>query len=55
MTGASFGAEGTGVGHVGERAAGGEGGVLLKSKTALDGVTLALAGTEPNLDWRERV
>ena len=21
---------------------------------AVDGVTLALAGTEPNLDWRER-
>ena len=51
----SFVAQVTGVDNVCERAALAEGGVLLKSKTALDGVTLALAGTEPNLDWRERV
>ena len=50
----SFVAQVTGVDNVCERAALAEGGVLLKSKTALDGVTLALAGTEPNLDWRER-
>ena len=50
-----FVAQVTGVDNVCERAALAEGGVLLKSKTVQDGVTLALAGTEPNLDWRERI
>lgn len=50
-----FVAQVTGVDNVCERAALAEGGVLLKSKTVQDGVTLALAGTEPNLDWREQV
>ena len=47
-----FVAQVTGVDNVCERAALAEGGVLLKRKTARDGVTLALAGTEPDLDWR---
>lgn len=50
-----FVAQVTGVDNVCERAALAEGGVLLKRKTARDGVTLALAGTEPDLDWRERI
>lgn len=50
-----FVAQVTGVDNVCERAALAAGGVLLKSKTVRDGVTLALAGTEPNLDWRERI
>lgn len=44
----------TGVDNVCERAALAEGGALLIKKTAGGGVTLALAGLEPNLDWRER-
>ena len=55
MSPSPFVAQVTGVDNVCERAALAAGGVLLKSKTTLDGVTLALAGTEPDLDWRERI
>ena len=41
----------TGVDNVCERAALAEGGVLLRKKTAQNGVTLALAGREPYLSW----
>ena len=41
----------TGVDNVCERAALAAGGVLLRKKTALNGVTLALAGREPPLTW----
>ena len=47
----SFVAEITGVDNVCERAALAAGGVLLRKKTALNGVTLALAGREPPLTW----
>ena len=46
-----FVAEITGVDNVCERAALAAGGVLLRKKTALNGVTLALAGREPPLTW----
>ena len=46
-----FVAEITGVDNVCERAALAAGGVLLRKKTAQDGVTLALAGREPRLTW----
>ena len=46
-----FVAEITGVDNVCERAALAAGGVLLRKKTALNGVTLALAGREPRLTW----
>ena len=43
----------TGVDNVCERAALAEGGTLLRGKTAQNGVTLALAGRDPHLDWRD--
>ena len=46
-----FVAEITGVDNVCERAALAAGGVLLRKKTALNGVTLALVGREPRLTW----
>ena len=46
-----FVAEITGVDNVCERAALEAGGVLLRKKTAQNGVTLALAGREPHLNW----
>ena len=46
-----FVAEITGVDNVCERAARAAGGVLLRKKTALNGVTLALVGREPRLTW----
>ena len=43
----------TGVDNVCERAALAAGGVLVRRKTAQDGVTLALAVRTPHLDWRD--
>ena len=43
----------TGVDNVCERAALAAGGVLLRRKTVGDGVTCALAGRPPKLDWRD--
>ena len=51
FTPSPFVEEVTGVDNVCERAALAAGGVLLRKKTALNGVTLALAGREPRLTW----
>lgn len=50
----AFVASVTGVDNVCERAAVWGGGTLIWPKTAWNGVTLALAGAEPKLDWRWR-